>query len=139
MPDALEAAVEALARRDLTEREVLDRLARLGISQEERADAVVRLRRAGYLDDAKVAAERAARLAGRGQGDAAIRHELTRRGVPEVIVVDAMAALEPEVVRAARLVEQLGHGPRAARALARKGFAHESIGTVLEAIAEDPT
>ena len=76
--DALDVAVKALAKRDLTEREIVDRLTRHGVPEHSRADVVARLRQAGYLDDAKVAAERAARLAERGSGDAAIRAEVAK-------------------------------------------------------------
>jgi SOS response regulatory protein OraA/RecX len=137
-PDALDVAVQALARRDLTEREVVERLARLGVPEGERADVIARLRLAGYLDDARVTAERAARLADRGSGDAAIRADLARRGVPAELVTQTLATLEPESVRAARLSERLGGGLRAARALARKGFATESIEHALGPIAEQP-
>ena len=136
--DALDVAVKALAKRDLTEREIVDRLTRHGVPEHSRADVVARLRQAGYLDDAKVAAERAARLAERGSGDAAIRADLARRGVPAELVAETLATLEPESVRAARLAERLGGGLRAARALARKGFAAESIEHVLAAVAEEP-
>jgi regulatory protein len=137
-PDALDVAVKALARRDLTEREVVERLTRLGVPEGGRADAVARLRQAGYLDDARVSAERAARLAERGSGDTAIRADLMRRGVPQELVTKTLAALEPESVRAARLSERLGGGLRAARALARKGFAEESIEHIFGAVAEEP-
>src|SRR5439155_18864377 len=90
-PDALDVAVKALARRDLTEREVVERLTRLGVPADSRADAVARLRQAGYLDDARVAAERAARLADRGSGDSAIRADLMRRGVPAEGVTPTLA------------------------------------------------
>jgi len=135
--DALDAALEALARRDLTEQELVERLARLGVPEEERADTVARLRRLGYVDDGKVAAARAEHLVERGQSDAAIRADLSRRGVPDHMAAETVAALEPERARAARLAERLGGGPRAARALARKGFAGDSIEPVLAAIAKD--
>ena len=139
MPDALDLAVQALARRDLTEHEIRQRLTRLEVPEAEREDVVRRLRQAGYLGDAKVAADRAARLAERGQGDAAIVHDLERRGVPAEVVIDTVAALEPESARAARLVERLGGGPKAARTLARKGFAAESIEHVLAPLQRDPS
>jgi SOS response regulatory protein OraA/RecX len=138
VPEALDAAITALARRDLTERELLDRLSRLGIPPDEGAEVVERLRKARYLDDAKVAAERAARLADRGHGDAAIAADLTRRGVPAALVAETLAELEPERARAARAAERLGGGPRAARALVRKGFATDSIEHVLAGVAEEP-
>src|SRR5439155_8657897 len=90
-PDALDVAVKALARRDLSEHEVVERLTRLGVPEDSRAGAVARLRQAGYLDDARVAAERAARLADRGSGDTAIQAEPMRRGVPPELVTQTTA------------------------------------------------
>jgi SOS response regulatory protein OraA/RecX len=104
---------------------------------ETRKEVLGRLRDARYLDDRRVALNRAVRLAERGLGDAAIWADLERRGLPSELVAEAVAQLEPEEARATRLVADLGHGARAARALARKGFAAETIEHVAEAVAED--
>jgi SOS response regulatory protein OraA/RecX len=53
------------------------------------------------------------------------------------LVEQAVSTLEPEAVRATRLAVSLGRGPRAARALARKGFEAETIERVVEAVADD--
>jgi len=135
--DAFRAVVDALARRDLTAEELESRLARAGFDPDACSDAITRARSAGYLDDARVAAERAPRLAERGASDAAIRDELLRRGVPEEAVETALASLMPEVERAGRLARKLGGGPRAARALARKGYPVDVVAHVLgEPVAE---
>ena len=47
----------------------------------EQGEVIARLQRAGYLDDARFARDRATVLADRGRGDEAIRHDLERRGV----------------------------------------------------------
>ena len=98
---------------------------------------VARLREAGYVDDTRVALERAGILAGRGLGDAAIRVDLQRRGVPGDVVEEALASLEPEPARASRLARSLGGGQRAARGLARKGFEPDAIAAAVEAVADD--
>ena len=136
-PEPLEVAAQALARRDLTEAELDERLARRGVPGKKRAEVLERLRAGRYLDDGRVALDRAGRLAGRDLGDAAIRADLGRRGVPEDLAEQAVSALEPEEVRAVRLAGSLGGGPRVARALARKGFDAETIERVVEAVAED--
>jgi SOS response regulatory protein OraA/RecX len=136
VPEALEVAVRALARRDLTVHELDDRLLRTGFSDEERSETLTRLELAGYLDDARVARLRAEKLCERGYGDGAIRADLDRRGVPPEHVQKALASLEPEHVRAARLAAAIGDGSRAARTLARKGFASDSIERVAGAVAE---
>jgi len=95
------------------------------------------MRSAGYVDDARVARERARTLAERGLGDAAIRADLERRGVSKELVGRATASLEPEGARAARLVRSLGNEARAARTLARKGFEPDSIERAIGAVAEE--
>jgi SOS response regulatory protein OraA/RecX len=125
--DAFGAVVDALARRDLTEQELDARLDRAGFDEDARADALARARDAGYLDDRRVARERAGHLAERGASDAAIRTDLAGRGLPEEPVSEALAAIPPEVERASALAAKLGGGPRAARALARKGYPEDTI------------
>lgn len=125
--DAFGLVVDALARRDLTAAELEERLARAGFDADARAEATARAAESGYLDDRRVAFERARRLAERGASDAAIRSELERRGVAEQVAGDALAAVAPEAERAARLARRLGGGPRAARALARKGFPEDLV------------
>jgi regulatory protein len=125
--EAFAALVEALARRDLTRTELEQRLDRAGFDSDACAQAIARAAGAGYLDDARVAVERARRLADRNASDAAIRAELERRGVEEEAVVTALAALVPETERAERLARRLGDGPRAARALSRKGYPDDVV------------
>jgi regulatory protein len=125
--DAFGAVVDALARRDLTAAELEERLSRAGFDADACADAMARAAESGYLDDERVARERAWVLAERDSSDAAIRAEFTRRGVPEAVVQAALAALVPEGERAARLARRLGGGPRAARALVRRGFPEDLV------------
>lgn len=125
--DAFGAVVDALARRDLTAAELEERLARAGFDADARADAIARAGAAGYLDDERVAFERARRLAERNSSDAAIRAELERRSVPDEVVEAALGAVASEEERAVRLSQRLGGGRRAARALLRKGFPEDLV------------
>ena len=129
--DAFGSVVDALARRDLTGHELEARLDRAGFDEDARADALARARDAGYLDDERVARERAGHLAERCASDAAICADLTARGVPEELVSAALRSVPPELDRAATLAAKLGGGPRAARALARKGYAEDTIERVV--------
>jgi SOS response regulatory protein OraA/RecX len=81
------------------------------------------LERGGVVDDGRFALGRAQVLAGRGAGDAMIRHDLERRGVGAELVERALAALEPERERAERLVA----AGRGARWLAARGFDEGSV------------
>jgi regulatory protein len=127
-------AARSLAHRDLSERELSDRLARANVATEVRKEAVDRLVRAGAVDDERVARGRAELLARRGSGDLLVRHDLESRGIRAEHVEAALATLDPETVRAERIVTVRGQGIRTARYLARKGFSGETI----EAVCENP-
>jgi SOS response regulatory protein OraA/RecX len=88
---------------------------------------VAALASAGLVDDARLARRRAEALAGAGWGDAAVEARLARDGVGRQDVRAALAELEPERERAARLVQGL-EDPRAAwRLLMRRGFGEDAI------------
>ena len=125
--EASTAAARTLARRDLPARELEARLERQGVAPVERRETVGRLERAGAVDDARFARTRAAVLASRGWGDAAIRHDLVGRGVGPEVAAAVVEELEPETERARGVSERLGGGLKAARALARRGFGEDAI------------
>jgi len=126
--EAMSSAARALARRDLSERELSERLARSRVAPGERGEVVARLAAVWAIDDKRVARTRAELLAERDSGDALIRHDLAGRGLAEELVEAALAELEPEHVRAARVLQRRGSNLKTARYLARKGFSEESIG-----------
>jgi regulatory protein len=132
--EAMSRAARALARRDLSKRELSERLERSRVAPAARDEAFASLARVGIVDDERLARRRAELLAERGSGDALIRHDLAGRGVAEELVEAALAALEPEHARAARILRKRGSSLKTARFLARKGFAEESIG---DPVAED--
>ena len=120
--EALAVATRALARREHSTHGLRERLLRAGVSDTDADNALEELRRVGLLDDGRFANERARVLAERGKGDAAIRFDLERAGVEAPEVEEAMAALEPESERAARVVERRGSTAATARLLASRGF-----------------
>ena len=126
---ALDTSLRALHHRDLSMAELERRLAERGYDERERRDALATLRRTGLLDDERFAVARATLLAARGAGNALIRHDLERAGVPRELADAALGSLEDECVRARRIVERRGPGPKTARYLGGKGFAEEAIAT----------
>jgi regulatory protein len=129
--DPIEIATRALQHRDRSRRDLEERLARAGIDEEQRNDALETLERVGYIDDGRFATARAQALANRGYGDAWIRHDLAGHGVPAEAVAEAIGALVPEAERAAALVGRLGRTPKTGAQLARKGFGQEALETAL--------
>lgn len=97
------------------------------MGEDERERALETLERIGYVDDARFARGRAAQLAGRGSGDELIRHDLEGRGLSADEIEQALAELEPERERAARLVAERGPGAKTARWLAARGFGEDAV------------
>jgi regulatory protein len=129
--DPIEIAARALQHRDRSRRDLEERLARAGIDEDRRTDALETLERVGYVDDARFAGARAEALAGRGYGDEWIRLDLAEHGVGAEAVTEAIGALEPEAERAAMLVERLGRSPKTGAQLARKGFGEDALEAAL--------
>ena len=129
--EADEAAIRCLRRRDHTAASLDARLARRGLDEEQRSGALERLRRVGFVDDRRFAFERARQLAGREAGDRMIRADLEAHGVPAELQVEALAAVEPESERATRIASKRGAEARTWRRLAARGFAEESLETLI--------
>ena len=130
-PDPIEIAARALQHRDRSRREVEERLARAGIDEDRRTDALETLERVGYVDDGRFAGGRAEALADRGYGDEWIRHDLAEHGVVAEAVAAAIGALVPEAERAAAVVARLGRTRKTGAQLARKGFGEDALDSAL--------
>jgi regulatory protein len=129
--DPIEIAARALQHRDRSRSEIEKRLARAGIDEDTRTDALDTLERVGYVDDGRFAGARAESLAGRGYGDDWIRHDLGEHRVSAEAIAAAIGALEPERDRAAALVDRLGRTPKTGAHLARKGFGEDALESAL--------
>ena len=130
-PDPIEIAARALEHRDRSRRDLEQRLARAGIDEDRRNDALEALERVGYVDDGRFAGARAGALADRGYGDEFIRQDLAEHGVGAEAVAEAIGGLRPESERAAALVERLGRTPKTGAHLARKGFGQDALEAAL--------
>ena len=134
---ALAAATRSLAASSRSQRDLERRLARAGHSAIAREDAIAALERAGIVDDARLAEARAEQLARRGYGDAAIRADLQRRFISAEIAADAVAALEPEIVRARRLLAGQSLTAALLRRLSARGFSRDTLEEVTTAFAQE--
>lgn len=136
---ALTTATRALRTRPLSARRLDDRLRRAGFDADERAEVLAVVGRAGFVDDERFAAARAALLAERKSGDALIRHDLLSQGIDEEAIERALATLEPEPARAVRAAAARSTAAATARYLARRGFGEDAIeAAVGDLIAEEP-
>ena len=132
---ALAAATRSLAASDRSERALEQRLARAGHSAAAREAAVASLARAGAVDDVRLAQSRAELLARRGYGDAAIRADLRRRLIAPEAAAAAVEALEPELERLRRTLEQQSVTPALLRRLAGRGFSRDALEEIASSFA----
>jgi SOS response regulatory protein OraA/RecX len=128
--EALAVAGRTLRRRDLSASRLAERLERAGVAPEAERSALQALEDARILDDGRLAEARAAALAERGWGDAAIAARLEAEGIREGDARAALAALPGEAIRAEAISEGLSR-PKAWALLARRGFDEETIGAVV--------
>jgi regulatory protein len=135
--DATELALRALRHRDRSRAELERRLDEAGVEADERGATLDRLTDAGLLSDSRFAAERARTLAVRGAGNLLIRRDLQQHGIELAALDGAIAELESEDERAARVFERRGGGTKAARYLAARGFAAETIERLMQIEASD--
>lgn len=135
--EALDLAGRTLRRRDLSLRRLSERLERAGVAPAAGRSALLALSEARLVDDARLANGRAATLAERGWGNAAIAARLRAEGIPEAEAGSAIAKLEPEAARAARAAAALSDPRKAWALLTRRGFDEETIEGVVETLDEE--
>ena len=93
----------------------------------ERRDVLASAARAGLVDDVRFAETRARTLAERGSGDLLVLDDLVRHGIDEHVARDVLSRLEPEPLRAERLVAARGRSAKTMRSLASRGFTEETL------------
>lgn len=127
---------EARVRRVLSDRVARSREAHEEPDAEEGArlvdEVVEKLRRLGYLDDARFAASRARLLRRRGKSTRAIRSALARLGLPSEIVDEAIEGDDLEAARTYVRRRGLKAGEKDLAKLARAGFSYDVARRALE-------
>ena len=96
--NAYVTALTLLARRELSEAQVRQRLSRRGFTPDDIDDAVTRLRQDGSLDDARVAAAIArSQLSLKKRGARRVRREIEAAGITSALADRAVAEVYAEV------------------------------------------
>jgi len=131
--ETLATASRALRTRDHSRQQLVERLARADVAPATREESLEVLTRAGFVDDARVAASRARALAERSYGDEAIRLDLERKGIARELIEEALSELAGEVERANLVVARRGASPQTARYLAGRGFAVDTVESAVAA------
>jgi SOS response regulatory protein OraA/RecX len=124
--EALRAAGRQVARGDVARQRLEERLLSRGVRRADATAAVETLAQAGAIDDSRLARARAARLAERGWGNAAIIARLHEAGISDEAAEGALAELASEPIRAEQLVADLPVR-KAMAVLTRRGFDPELV------------
>jgi regulatory protein len=141
---AFQHALRFLKRRLLTERELTDRLAARAYSPADIEAAIGRLRDKGFLNDARLAEDRAATLVTRRHGRHSATRKLDAAGVDDDVVrrvvektfepIDELAMAREILRKKSRSMAGLDDPTRYRRAfgvLLRKGYDEELIRTAI--------
>jgi regulatory protein len=144
------AAVRMLARRELSEAQVRQRLRRLGHSSASIDASITRLKDECSLNDVRVAGALARTLVGvQKRGRARVRQQLAAAGLSEEIADRAIAAafedVDEDALLRSRIEQRLGardapldtrERARLYRYLLRQGFAHAQIMAALRDLSD---
>jgi regulatory protein len=141
-PACKRTAVELLARREHSRRELTRKLASRGFPDEVIAAVLDELERSGALADARFTDTFVRSRVAKGQGPQRIRSELAQRGIGDVEANAVLSAAEVdwlETIRAVRrkrfgaeLPRDYAERAKQARFLQYRGFASEQIRAALE-------
>ncbi len=140
-------AANMISSRPLSRRELIRKLGEKGAAESDAEAAADWLEEIGALNDADYALMLVRHYGGMGYGEAKIRDELYRRGVPRELWEDALLR-SPDVQEAiARVIAQKTKGraldekgrKRLSDMLLRRGFAWRDVRAALAKIGEDTT
>ena len=127
-------AAAMIGARPLTEKELKKRLSEKGISDEDAEEASVWLRDMGALNDSEYAESLVRRCIAKGYGEARIKDEFYKRGVPRELWDEALSDYSANEESIDRLLKaKLRNGAdrkdikKATDALFRRGFSWEEI------------
>jgi regulatory protein len=141
------AALDLLARREHSRRELTRKLGARGFSDDMIASALDGLERSGALAEARFTESFVRTRVAKGQGPARIRAELKQRGVADADADGALREAEVDWLATIRAVRLKRFGPepprdyreraRQARFLEYRGFDGEQIRTALDGDVEE--
>ncbi len=135
-------AANMIAARPLSRRELEKRLREKGAAEDDAAAAADWLEKLGALDDLAYAKAVVRHYSAAGCGEAKLRDELFRRGVPRALWDEAIAAAPPAAETIARVIASRTKGgapgemerKKLSALLLRRGFAWGDVKAALSAL-----
>ena len=138
-------AANMVSARPLSRRELTKRLCEKGAAEADAEETADWLEEIGALNDGDYAAMLARHYSGAGYGEAKIRDELYRRGVPRELWEEALSALPEAQETIMRMIAQKTKGraldekgrKRLSDMLLRRGFAWRDVRAALARFCEN--
>lgn len=141
---ARERALTLVSRRQMSAKELKDKLRQKGVDPETAAWCADWLTERGLLDEEAYAAAVVRHYAAKGCGAGRVRAELSRRGIPRELAEDALAAMPEAEEKLDRLIaaklrdpNDRGEVRRLSASLYRRGFSAEEIRSALRRVSAD--
>lgn len=135
---AREKALTILSQRQMSARELVDKLRQKGVDPETAAACAEWLEERGLIDEEAYAAAVVRHYAAKGYGEGRVRAELSRRGIPRELADDALEAMPAGREKLDRLIAAKLRDPndrdevrRLSASLYRRGFSFEEIRSAL--------
>ena len=129
-----EAGIEIVSKRLYSKKELCDKLARKGYSEDATGYAVNRLADYGFLDDETYAAAVARHYASKGFGPGRVRAELSKRGVDRELWDDAVGGMPDSSDKLDRFIRTRLKDPgdrdqirKISGTLYRRGYSYDEI------------
>ncbi len=141
---ARERALMLISRRQMSARELRDKLRERGIDPETAAWCADWLTERGLLDEQSYAAAVVRHYAAKGYGPGRVRAELVRRGIPRELAEEALDAMPAGDEKLDRLIAARLRDPndrdevrKLSAALYRRGFSGEEIRSALRRVSAE--
>ncbi len=137
-------AANMVSARPLSKRELQKKLVRRGAQEQDAAEAADWLEEIGAIDESAYAATLVRHYSASGYGEAKLREELARRGVPRELWDEALAAAPAAEETIARIIAAKTKGAvpdererkRLSDMLLRRGFAWRDVKPAISALGE---
>lgn len=140
----LERSIELLSLRQMSAKELSDKLIRKGIDRETAEYCCGKLKTMGLLDEAHYASALARHYSSRGYGAGRVRAELSRRGIDRDLWEDALNSMPEDHSRLDKIVRTKLTDPsdreqirKVTAALSRRGYSWGEIRSALERVSEE--
>ncbi|MDO5445257.1 MAG: regulatory protein RecX [Eubacteriales bacterium] len=140
----LEKAIELVSYRQMSAKELFDKLRHKGIDEETAEYCAVKLVEMGIIDEERYASSLAAHYSGKGYGAGKIRAEFSRRGIPRDLWDDALNDLPQSDDKLDHLIRSKLSDPsdrnqirKVSASLYRRGYSWNEIRSALERCSMD--